>query len=598
MPLSKPLPALQQELRDLLVDDLAGALKMLQQLLPPGSEKAQTVTTLLGKLNDTNKARLRGTIANDELQRAYNQLRSDLLDLVDGLAETDFDPAVKTPEAKKAKQGEILYRIPHAMPLGRETRCLVRIALSADAIVENITLDEHVTLKELSRVSDLMQVELVDPADTPTFKIRAINTPEQLVEDEGYTEWLFQVTPLRAGTFPLMIKVAVIELVLGKERKKEIVLEEVVRITTEAVRSATEPPLKSAGEALVFHGPAASTTTDRAIEPQFQPAPAAAPPVRPVPGGSTIGGIFDTAGGIPRPSSIFTPQDAPAAPQSTAPRKSTSKPLRAVALFLAFLVLSAGATWAVAPAEAAWVQTRFIQNTPEAYETYAQKYPESRHRETALFRKALTSKTVQDFRNYLNEYQGKKGKYLQEAVQQLRQMENQEIEAIRQHPTVRQVQQYLQQFPTGERLSEVKRLVTGVMTEQQRTELLPLLENAYVESLKSQPSAQKVRQYLTDFPESERLPEVARQVVQDSVLRPAQAAVEAAILKKIEENPTAAQVQEYLQTFPEPERLEQLKTTVEQVPNLKRRFLPQLKKIIEEQVKTTLQTDSTGGKNN
>ena len=340
MPLPKPLPSLQQEIRDLLVDDLAAALKMLQQMLPAGSAKSQTVTTLLGKLNDTNKARLRGTIANDDLQLAYNQLRSDLLDLVDGLEETDFDPAVQIPKVKKAKQGEILYRIPHKMPLGRETRCLVRIALSADAIVENITLDEHVTLKPLSRVSDLMQVELLDPTEEPAFKIRAINTPDQIVEDEGYTEWLFQVMPLRAGTFPLMIKVAVIELVLGKERKKEIVLEEVVQITADAVLAATEAPLKTAGEVLLFHAPAGESEAGQAIEPQFRPAPPEAGPAVPAPGGSVIDDIFDATRAIPKPSSIYVPRDMPAAPQATPPKQSGRLP-QIVVLLLVVLILAA-----------------------------------------------------------------------------------------------------------------------------------------------------------------------------------------------------------------------------------------------------------------
>lgn len=333
-----PLSDLQQELRAQLVDDLAGALKALQACLPPGSEKCQAVTMLLGKLNDTNKASLRGTMSNEALQLAYNQLRSDLLDLIDGLTAADFEAAPPTPpEAPKAKRGEILYRIPDTMPLGQETRCLVRIALDADAIVENITLDEHVVLKTLSRVSDLMQVELLDPGKTPAFEVRSINSAEQFVEAQGYTEWLFQVTPLRAGTFPLLIKVSVIELILGKERKKEIVLEETVQVSAEA-QTPTEVPLKSAGEKLIFGGSEPHTTgsseevqyadtyPEAAVGdaedfdlpiPKSIPPPASAPPqpvpampVPPKPGGS-IGS------GIPRPSTIYTPRtDLPSQPQA------------------------------------------------------------------------------------------------------------------------------------------------------------------------------------------------------------------------------------------------------------------------------------------
>lgn len=334
MPLPKPLATIQQELRDQLVDDLAGALKALQQLLPPGSEKHQTITTLLGKLNDTNKARLRGTISNEALQLAYNQLRSDLLDLLDGLLAADFEAATALPEPKKAKQGEILYRIPDTMPLGHETRCLVRIALDADAIVENITFDAYITLKPLSRVSDIMQVELLDPGKDAAFDIRSISSAEQFVEEEGYTEWLFQVTPLRAGTFPLLIKVSVIELLLGKERKKEIVLEEAVQVSADG-QASPEAPLKSAGEKLMFGGSEAGIAksdevqyadsefeVDRGIPASAPAAPAPAAPLPPA---------------FPRPSTIYTPRQPEFQPQS-APRQN--KKSSGCMLNVAFLLLA------------------------------------------------------------------------------------------------------------------------------------------------------------------------------------------------------------------------------------------------------------------
>jgi len=343
MPVPKPLPELQQDLRDQLVDDLAGALKALQQLLPSGSEKYQTATTLLGKLNDTNKARLRGTISNEDLQLAYNQVRSDLLDLIDGLQGTDFEAAA-LPEHKNAKQGEILYRIPSTMPLGRETRCLVRIALNADAIVENITFDEYVTLKSLSRVSDLMQVELLDPGKDPAFEVRSISSPEQFVEDEGYTEWLFQVTPLRAGTFPLLIKVSVIELILGKERKKEIVLEEEVQVSADG-HVVADAPLKLAGETLLFEGPAGgqqrSDDVQYADMEEYEAAKSMPPPGAPAapvssksipapkPAGTAAGG------GIPKPSTIYVP---PPMPQQEWGQPQAKK--RSGCLSLVFLLLA------------------------------------------------------------------------------------------------------------------------------------------------------------------------------------------------------------------------------------------------------------------
>jgi hypothetical protein len=302
MPLAQPLADFQQHLRDLLVENPADALKALQAALPPTSEKYATAATLLGELNDTNKQRLRGILSNDDLQRAYNRLRAATLDLIDTLDAADFEEAAprRDSAAPPARQGEILYRVPSAMPLQRETRCTVRIALDAETIVQDMVLDEHVTLKPLVRVSDVMQVELLDPSADGVFRIRTLSSAEQLVEDEGYTEWLFYVMPLVEGTHALVIKVAVIELALGKERKKEIVLEENVVITADAPAAADDGPLKPAGERLVFHAePAAPAPRgqDRAIPPAWVEEAMAEPPSAP--------------GSVP-PAPVLPPMPSPA----------------------------------------------------------------------------------------------------------------------------------------------------------------------------------------------------------------------------------------------------------------------------------------------
>ena len=233
MALLKPLEATRNELQELLIDDLVAAMRQLQNLLPNNSDKQQQVLALLGRLNAANKARLRGTISNEELQLLYNRVRADLLDLIAGLEETDFT-AANTLKGKPApKKGSVLYRIPRIMPLVKETKCVVRIALDEDAIVENIALDEHVQLKSLYRVSDTMQAEITDPSGGQVFRIRSTSEPVQLIDDQGYTEWRFYVTPVLEGSFPLEVKVAVIEMVNNQPHKKEIVLEEIVLVVTE-----------------------------------------------------------------------------------------------------------------------------------------------------------------------------------------------------------------------------------------------------------------------------------------------------------------------------------------------------------------------------
>ncbi|MBK8555928.1 MAG: hypothetical protein IPL65_09235 [Lewinellaceae bacterium] len=451
MPLNVPIDELKGRLRDQLIDNPADALKSMLELLPKGSEKADSASTLLGEINDTNKQRLRGTLSNEELQRAYNRIRAAVFDLIDGLVESDFDPTASDPKTAKAKQGEILYRIPDTMPLQQETRCLVRIALDQDAIVEDIMLDEHVTLKPLHRISDLMQVELIDPSSDGVFKLRSINSPEQLVEDEGYTEWLFYVTPLREGTYPLLIKVAVIELLHGQERKKEIVLEEEVRILSKAPAATAEVPLKTVGEKLLFQTPDPNITY-------------AKPPEMP-----EWGTIPEKESAAPFPASeIYIPAAAPPAPQPAA-RTNGSPWKRLAAVFAGILLLGTTATWAIAPQEVAWVWTRYVQDSPSALASYAVEFPESRHREVAVYRRATLLKTVDAYRDYTAAFPT--GRFRTNATQALEIIELSDFERLKTRPTTTNVSEFVEKFPESHRLNNVKNIVE--QSQNLRPELSP-----------------------------------------------------------------------------------------------------------------------------
>ena len=96
-----------------------------------------------------------------------------------------------------------------------------------------------------------MEVELIDPLTTENFQIRSINEKEQIIDKNDYTQWLFYVKANQEGKFPLYLKVTVIELVYGKERKKEIVLEELVHVVTQ-LTAPKATAFKNAGYALSF----------------------------------------------------------------------------------------------------------------------------------------------------------------------------------------------------------------------------------------------------------------------------------------------------------------------------------------------------------
>ena len=241
------LRELKDRLRTLLVNDIGAALKALKKVLPENAPRLNDVLSLEGRLNDANLGKLRGIISTEDLQLSNNRIRTALMELISALEPADFETRKPGLQIPRDKTGSILYKIPTSMVLGKETPCIVRLAFEEESIVRNIELTEDTKLKPI-RISTVMDVTLLDPNPVPAFSIRTLSTAEQFVEQGDYTEWIFFVNPLKEGTFSLMLKVSVVEIVLGKERKKEIVLEESVQIVTEIAGIVeNDPAFKSSG---------------------------------------------------------------------------------------------------------------------------------------------------------------------------------------------------------------------------------------------------------------------------------------------------------------------------------------------------------------
>lgn len=415
----KPLQEVRSDLRELVPVGIADAIKALKDLLPKGSEKYQQVLAFEGRLNETNKNRLFGVISDEQLQLEYNRLRKGILDLINEIDQEDFaQPPASTTPGRKIKYGNILYRIPSTMPLGKEVKCIVRIALNKEIIVQNIDFDEHVQLRE-ARVSDIMQVELLDPAEFPAFKIRSISTPEQFIEENEFTEWLFYILPQRAGVFPLLLKVSVIELILGQERKREIVLEEQVQIVT-ARAVENEPEI-------------------------FKPA------------GYTLSFSAEESG-------------QPNEPERARPSELGMAALRRIAFLLAGLLAFTSIGWGVAPHEMEWILTRYWQNNERAYRDYIEQFPESRHREKAFWRKAEVSGRPEALAEYLAEYpDGLEG---DNAIIELQKREEKVWAIVQQFPERISPLQYLKWFPEGKYAEAAKKLLKKEEGLEQKEEML------------------------------------------------------------------------------------------------------------------------------
>ena len=162
---------------------------------------------------------------------------------------------LKAPKSLSTNKGSghILYQIPAIMQLLEEASCRIRISLEEQILKEGLDSEEGVSIQSI-RVAEVMQVHLIDPGEEPSFQIRTFSEAEQWIDEGAFTEWMFYVKPMREGTHNLLLKVAVIELVRGKERKREIVLEETIKVEAKLDKSVVAETGWSRAESLNVHG--------------------------------------------------------------------------------------------------------------------------------------------------------------------------------------------------------------------------------------------------------------------------------------------------------------------------------------------------------
>jgi hypothetical protein len=80
----------------------------------------------------------------------------------------------------------------------------------------------------------------VEFIENPYFKVVAINDVRQIIEEDGYTEWNFHVTPLRLGRFSLTFRISAIFTEKGNIRKQVVLTEDIDIVTYPVSASLTE----------------------------------------------------------------------------------------------------------------------------------------------------------------------------------------------------------------------------------------------------------------------------------------------------------------------------------------------------------------------
>jgi hypothetical protein len=123
-------------------------------------------------------------------------------------------------------QGYVIYKIPNEMSVRNTYQILVRISKSNISLYENIN---GVVRVSNIPVTQTMEVKLVDPSpsDAKVFDIISDNEAQQIIDNgDEFTQWSWNVTPLKTGESKIKVVISVIK----EGNKKEVVYEDSVTI--------------------------------------------------------------------------------------------------------------------------------------------------------------------------------------------------------------------------------------------------------------------------------------------------------------------------------------------------------------------------------
>jgi hypothetical protein len=119
-------------------------------------------------------------------------------------------------ETKKSNLGQILYKVPDTMQVMKNYEVIVRISRSETNVEIKDGLDTKVIQNKIT-TSSKMEVQLKDPTGQ-NFDIIEINSADQMV-DSSYTEWRYNVKPIKSGQNQLML---IVSIFIGDDVKQTV----------------------------------------------------------------------------------------------------------------------------------------------------------------------------------------------------------------------------------------------------------------------------------------------------------------------------------------------------------------------------------------
>ncbi len=134
------------------------------------------------------------------------------------------DTPLETPKPKSAyQQGRVFYLIPKEMQLHQPHKCYIRIApeeVREEVLRENLKNTENAVIENI-KIGSIMKAELAETGNQKAFDIECLSELEQPIEEDNYTEWQYEVTPLREGKHNLHLKIAALVTVKTESKTRE-----------------------------------------------------------------------------------------------------------------------------------------------------------------------------------------------------------------------------------------------------------------------------------------------------------------------------------------------------------------------------------------
>jgi hypothetical protein len=236
---------------------------------------------------------IKNILPREEFDRTVAQVNFAILELLEKI---EKDVEISSGGPKDKTSGRILHNIPGTMSLAKETRCIIRLAYDDASLTRDFKITDDTVIQDI-RIAEVMSVDLVDFNEVPAFQIRTLNDAEQFLASDDYTQWLFMVKPIIEGKFPLTLKVAVIEQIDGRERKRDIVLEKEIFIISQVAGEAapaSQASVPASTETIRFED--TNVKLNRANEEKYtaSPSPSSSPAAKKV----AMSGVFAVVASI------------------------------------------------------------------------------------------------------------------------------------------------------------------------------------------------------------------------------------------------------------------------------------------------------------